>query len=115
MRKYLWVLDIVLLLTCAALLLVDLQIKNDLITRAKELEGKLDEQRGSESVDHIHSGIPGDIPDSDVFLDAPVETASSATNGSRPNRARKGNGSAANRGTGNPGQGVSGLSDQVGP
>lgn len=115
MRKYIWVLDIVLLLTCAALLLVDLQIKNDLVTRAKELGEKLDEQGRSESIDHIHSGIPGDIPDSDVFLDAPLETASGSANGSRPNRARKGNSTVANRGTGNPGQGVSGLSDTVGP
>jgi len=115
MPKFLRILDIVLLLTCAALLLVDLQIKNELVARAKQWEEKLNEQGRPESVDHIHSGVPGDIPDGDVFLDSPMETASATANGSGANRARKRSSAAANRGTGNPDSGIPFPSESVGP
>lgn len=115
MRKYVMILDLLLLFTCVALLIIDLQIKNDLITRAKSLEEKLDEQGRSQGGNDIHLAVPRDIPPGDVFLDSTMEAKSSSANGTSPNRPRKRNVSAANRGSGDTDSRVQQPGDQVGP
>lgn len=112
--KYAVVLEVVMLITCALLLLIDLKIKDALITEARNLEERLSEQRRPESNGDLHPVVSGDLPDSDVPVYASMETTGipKASTGTR--RPRKRNTANANGSAGNTDSGIPGPSDTVG-
>jgi hypothetical protein len=114
MRKYVLALDLILLITCALILIIDLRTKDELIQRAIKLEEKINEQRGYPGNDNIRAVVPGDLPHSDVFLDSPVSSPDHTENGSGTTRPRKRNTASANRRSGNPDKGIPGPDDTVG-
>jgi hypothetical protein len=99
--------DIVLLLTCLALLLIDLQIKNDIVKQAKELEEVLSGQSRAPE----HGDIPDMLRSGILRSDDPGEPAVASENISEfsVNRARpsKRNSSTSQRNSGNNDQGIS--------
>lgn len=113
MRKWIMWMDIVMLFTCLGLLLIDLQIKNDIVAQAKALQGSIDEQRGTTKLDNFYTAVPGDIFRGDngdipaVEIQAPVEAG---VNGTRPRKRA----SAPKRSTGDPGTGIQPDGEQVG-
>lgn len=115
MPKLLRWLDIVLLITALALLVIDLQIKADIVERAKKLEATLNGQEGTPERDRIHSPLPSDILlcDGDdkpaVADEAPIEASVKRT---RPRTRRA---AAANRSAGNDGEGIQPDGEPVGP
>jgi hypothetical protein len=106
MRKWIAITDIVLLVFCLALLLVDLQIKNAIVEQAKALEAALNGAQRPAEHDNIHNSLPGDIlpnyDDDKSALEVPVDVEP-GTEGTRP---RKGRTTAAKRNSGNNGAGV---------
>lgn len=115
MRKYIVLADIILLVMAALILLIDVQIKNQIVDAAKSLEAKLDEQRGTEGSGNLHPSVSRDIPSSIVLSGEAVETTGDSANGAKRARPRnRADKSAANGSAGNTSSGVSGSSDQVG-
>jgi hypothetical protein len=105
--------DVVMLFTCMALLLIDLQIKNDIIAQAKALQENIDEQGRTTQLDNIHPSVPGDILPCDngdipaVAIQAPAEAG---VYGTRPRKRT----SAPKRSTGDPGTRIQSDGEQVG-
>lgn len=112
--KYALIIDLILLSTCALLLLIDLKIKDALITEARKLEEKLDEQRRPESNGNLHPVVSGNLLDSDVPVYTSVEATGNAKPATGARRPRKGNTSRANGSAGNTDSGIPGPSNTVG-
>jgi hypothetical protein len=99
MRKWLILMDLVLLLTAAALLLIDLQIKEDIVNQARSLQETIDGQGTKESAS-IPYPVPSDIlyandPDNSAVASEAVPEKSAAGNrrvaGNSATRRRAGN------------------------
>jgi hypothetical protein len=106
--------DIILLFTCLALLLIDLQIKNDIVKQAKELEEVLSGQSRAPEHDDIPDLLRSDIlrsDDSDQPAMATEYHFEAPVKGTRP---RKGSTAAAKRNTRNNGTGIQSDGEQVG-
>jgi hypothetical protein len=114
MRKYALAIDLILLLTCTLLLLVDLKIKNDLIQQAMKLEEKLDEQRRLEGNGNIHSVVPGNLSNGHVSVDASIPLGKDTANVQSSPRPRKRNPPATKRSAGDADKGISGQDNAVG-
>jgi hypothetical protein len=71
MRKWVVFMDVTLLVMALALLLIDLKIKEDIVTQAKALQGVIDGQGSQESA-RIPSDIPGGVLPSDHADNPPV-------------------------------------------
>jgi hypothetical protein len=106
MRKWVVIADIMLLVFCLALLLVDLQIKNDIVERAKALEAKLDGTQRTEERGNIHNPVPGDILLCDDNDQSAMEVPATVEPGTEGTRPRKGRTSATKRQAGNNGSGI---------
>src|SRR5580692_4522138 len=99
MRKWLILMDLVLLLTAAALLLIDLQIKEDIVAQAKSLQETIDGQ-GTKESNSIPDFVPGDLlrrddPDNSAVASEDIPEKSTAgnrrTTGNSATRRRAGN------------------------
>jgi hypothetical protein len=109
MRRWLVLMDAVLLITAALLLLVDLKIKEDLIAQATSLQRKIDGQRIQESDSNSDSVSPGVLrgngPDNPAVEDQDIPEAP-------PKRARRSKGSSAPKpDSGNDDSGIPGQSE----
>jgi hypothetical protein len=104
--------DIILLLTCAAILLIDLKIKEDVILQAQALQRTIDgalqeafDGQGTKEPDRVYSGISGDIlsgDDSHNTTVASEDLPKANSNGSGRTKGRV----PANRRAGNNGAGI---------
>jgi hypothetical protein len=114
MRKYVLAIDLILLFTCALILIIDLKIKNDLIQEAIKLDGKINEQRRYTGDDNIHSVVSGNLSNGDVPMDPSLSSPNPTANGAGTRKPRTRRAASANRGTGNANTGVSGQDNTVG-
>ena len=89
MRKWVVLMDIVLLVTALAILLIDYKIKEDIVNQAKALQGVIDGQ-GTKAADSSPAGIPGDLLRGDDSNHAAVASKAPAESGGRRNRPSKG-------------------------
>jgi hypothetical protein len=113
MRKWIMWMDVIMLFTCLALLLIDLQIKNDIVAQATALKEKIDGQAGTTQLDSFHSAVPADILRGDDDDNSTLDTENppeASVNAVRP-RTRS---SSAKRRTGNPDTGIQPDGEQVG-
>jgi hypothetical protein len=101
MRKWIFLMDIILLLTAAALLLIDLKIKEDIVAQAKSLQETINGQ-GTKESNSIPDYVPGDLlrgddPDNTAVASADIPEKSTAGNrratGNSAARRRAGNSS----------------------
>lgn len=82
MRKWLVAMDVLLVLVSLALLLIDIQIKNQIVAEAKALQETINGgQNRVEENPHIHNSVPGDILPCDVVPDKAVASETLAENG----------------------------------
>lgn len=114
MRKWIILMDVVLLLTALGILLIDFKIKEDIIAQAKSLQGVIDGQRSQESTDSasgVYSGIrAGSVPaDSAMASEAPGEPGAERI---RPAKRRSAGTAKPSRGDNDPG--ISAESEQLG-
>lgn len=106
MRKLIVIADILLLVFCLALLLVDLQIKNAIVEQAKALEATLNGAQRPAEHDNIHNPVPGDILLCDDDDLSAMAVSSVVEGGIEGTRSRKGRTTTAKRNAGNNGTGV---------
>jgi hypothetical protein len=99
MRKWIFLMDIILLLTAAALLLIDLKIKEDIVAQAKSLQETINGQ-GTKESNSIPDFVPGDLlrrddPDNSAVASEDIPEKSTAgnrrTTGNSATRRRAGN------------------------
>jgi hypothetical protein len=107
-RKWIMWMDVILLFTCLALLLVDLQIKNDIVKQAKELEVILGGKGRDVTEEHgnIRHHVPGDILLHNGLGEPAVADENYSEGPVKRARSRKGRTAAAERGTGNGSSGI---------
>jgi hypothetical protein len=112
MRKWVVLMDIVLLVTALAILLIDYKIKEDIVSQAKALQGVINGQ-GTKAADSSPDSVPGGVlrgndPGNAAVADQDSAEKSTAGNG----RTKRNN--TPKRSTGDPGQGIPGQSEQLG-
>jgi hypothetical protein len=112
--KWLRWMDLVLLLTCLGLLLIDLQIKNDIVQQAKELERILGDTRGKPQRNNIPDNVRVDILRNHDYGEPAVANEDTPESPVKRTRSRKGNPATVERNTGNGGAGIQSDGEQVG-
>jgi hypothetical protein len=104
MRKWLVLMDMILVIMAAALLLIDLKIKEDIVAQAKSLQETINGQGTKESTD-IPSGIPSIVLSGDAGDYPAVAIQDPPKANSNGSGRAKGN-STARRRAGNSGPGI---------
>lgn len=116
MRKWVLYLDLALLLMCLGLLIVDLQIKNDLVDQMKRMQGVIDGQtgQGSEECDSSDNPVFGSVRTDNGGYRTAVETTTVEDAGTEGTKPRTRNAPRAKRSTGNASSRIQLDGEQVG-
>ncbi len=116
MRKWVLYLDLALLLMCLGLLIVDLQIKNDLVDQMKRMQGVIDGQEGQRSTerDNPDSLVPDILLRGNVDSGTAVESAAIENESSQRAKSRARHPAGTKRDAGNRGAGIQSDGQQVG-